>query len=55
MPYFWKVPGGGMTTLVFELNSCIGHNGITLLTSPMDSQVIDRELIIPSTSTNNVK
>ena len=52
---FWKVPGGDMTALVFELSSCIGLNWIILLTSPMDSQVIGRELIIPSTSTNNVR
>ena len=52
---FWKVLGGDMTTLVFELSSCIGLNWIILLTSPMDSQVIGRELIIPSTSTNNVQ
>ena len=44
-----------MTTLVFELSSCIGINGIILLTSPMNSQVIGRELIIPLTSANNTK
>ena len=55
MSSFWKVPGGGMTTLVFELSSCIGLNGIILLISPMDSQVIGQELIIPSISTNNVR
>ena len=55
MSSFWKVPGGGITTLVFEVSSCIGLNGIILLTSPMDSPVIGPELIIPSTSTNNVQ
>ena len=55
MSSFWKVPGGGMTTLVFELSSCIGLNGIILLIWPMDSQVIGQELIIPSISTNNVR
>ena len=39
----------------FELSSCIGFNGIILLTSPLDSQVIDWELVIPSSSTNNVR
>ena len=28
MSSFWKVPGGDMTTLVFELSSCIRLNGI---------------------------
>ena len=55
MSSFWKVPSGGMTIVVFELSSCIGLNRIILLTSPIDSQVIGRELIIPSTSTNNVR
>ena len=44
-----------MTTLVFDLSSCIGLSGIILMTSPMDSQVIGQELIIPSTSTNDVQ
>ena len=55
MSSFWKVPGGSMITLVFELSSCIGLNGIILLTLPMDSQVIGWELVIPSTSPNNVQ
>ena len=31
MSSFWEVPGGGMTTLVFELSSCIRLSGIIRL------------------------
>ena len=55
MSSFWKVPGGGMPTFVIELSNFIGLNGIIALTSPMDSQVVGRELVIPSNSTNNVR
>ena len=55
MSCFWNVLGGGMTSLVFELRTCIGLNAIILLTLPIDSQVISQELIISSTSTNNVR
>ena len=48
MSSFWKVPGGGMPTFVIELSNFIGLNG-------MDSQVVGRELVIPSNSTNNVR
>ena len=53
--FFQQVCVGGMTTLVFELSSCIGLNGTTLLTSPVNLQVISQELLISSTSTNNVR
>ena len=55
MSSFWNVPGSGTSTLVFKLRSYTGLHGIILLTSPMDSQAIDWELVILSTSTNNVR
>ena len=55
IPCFWKLLGSGITTVVFELSTCNELNGIIMLKSPMDWQVINRELIIPSTSTNNVR
>ena len=55
IPCFWKLPGSGITTVVFELSICNELNGIIMLKSPMDWQVINRELIIPSASTNNVR
>ena len=43
-----------MTIFVFMLSNCIGLSGTILFTSPILSQVIGLELIIPSTSTSSV-
>ena len=52
---FLETACSGITTVVFELSICNELNGIIMLKSPMDWQVINRELIIPSASTNNVR
>ena len=43
-----------MTTFVFMLSNCIGLSAAIMFTSPILSQVMSVELIIPSTSTSSV-